>query len=202
MFGATLAGEAARTMARMTFEKDAPVKVKTEKVTLRLRNEADDRQPPTLGLGSGEWWDKIYVNEAAEVSKLCATQTTRDAEIQAIRIGPLSIVANGGELFCQPGLNIKAASPMNPTWVVTLANEYLGYVPTASSFMPAVMNRGRRDRVPWRRILRSGLWKHHFARCHVYEDAIVARVFNPCIRQPAYECRKHGLKTRATVSTA
>jgi hypothetical protein len=119
----------------MSFEKDVPLKLTTERAALRVREEPDiERERPTLGLGSGEWWDKIYVNERAEVAKMRAAQPTRDAEIQAIRIGPLGIVANGGELFTQPALDIKSASPMKPTWVVTLANEYLGYMPTASAF--------------------------------------------------------------------
>lgn len=135
MFGATLAGEAARAITRISFAKDVPLKVVTEKTTLRLRDNPDlERLAPTLGLGSGEWWDKIYVNERAEFEQMRERQPTRDAEIQAIRIGPLGIVANGAELFCQPALDIKSASPITPTWVVTLANEYLGYVPTASAF--------------------------------------------------------------------
>ena len=56
-------------------------------------------------------------------------------EVQAIRIGPLVVVANGAELFCEYGLRIKKASSQQPTWVVTLANEYIGYVCTAQAFV-------------------------------------------------------------------
>ncbi len=55
-------------------------------------------------------------------------------EVQAIRIGDLGIVTNGAEFFCQLGLDIKAASPFARTWVVSLANQWIGYVATPSAY--------------------------------------------------------------------
>ena len=55
-------------------------------------------------------------------------------EVQAIRIGDLGIVTNGAEFFCQLGLDIKAASPLTRTWVVSLANQWIGYVATPSAY--------------------------------------------------------------------
>jgi hypothetical protein len=43
----------------------------------------------------------------------------------------MAIVTSGAELFAQIALDIQAASAFPTTWVVTLVNEYLGYVPTA-----------------------------------------------------------------------
>ena len=57
-----------------------------------------------------------------------------DCEVQGLRVGDVAIVANGAELFCQSALDIAEASPFEQTWVVTLANHYVGYVPTASAF--------------------------------------------------------------------
>src|SRR5262249_46686360 len=56
-------------------------------------------------------------------------------EVQAIRIGPLGIATNGAEYFCEYGLRIKKCSPLKPTWVVSLANEWIGYLPTAQAFV-------------------------------------------------------------------
>jgi hypothetical protein len=33
----------------------------------------------------------------------------------------------------QPALDIQIASPFKRTWIVTLANEYIGYIPTATA---------------------------------------------------------------------
>lgn len=50
--------------------------------------------------------------------------------VQALRIGDLGICALPGEPFCQTGLDIKAKSPFKPTFLVGMANDYAGYLPT------------------------------------------------------------------------
>ena len=54
--------------------------------------------------------------------------------MQGIAIGPLGIVTNGSELFCDYGLRIKACSRWKYTWISTLTNQWLGYIPTANAF--------------------------------------------------------------------
>jgi hypothetical protein len=57
-------------------------------------------------------------------------------EIQAIQIGPVVFIANPAELFCQAGLDIKAASSFPQTSVVAYANGAAGYVPTTDDLGP------------------------------------------------------------------
>jgi len=50
-------------------------------------------------------------------------------KLQAMRIGNIGIVAIPGEVFAETGLRIKEASPLKPTFVVSHANGWHGYIP-------------------------------------------------------------------------
>jgi hypothetical protein len=135
--GSVLAQEVARVVTHMDFAAPppgspgaCPFAEETQPIGIR---ECDAATPPTRGLGSGEMWEQLYARECEHVAAMRAKSPTIDVRIRAARIGELAIVANGAELFCQPALDIQSASPSAKTWVVTLANEYLGYVPTASA---------------------------------------------------------------------
>jgi hypothetical protein len=112
------------------------VKQAVRTVPIRVRDDGDDdgARQPKLGLGSGPRWQKLFEGEREHVVQLRARMPVIDCEVQGMRIGNVAIVANGAELFCQPALDIAAASPFEQTWVVTLANQYAGYVPPASAF--------------------------------------------------------------------
>ena len=69
----------------------------------------------------------VYARECQRLAKL-PTQMT--APIQVIRLGEAAIVALPGEVFVETGMNIKAASGATPTFIVSLANGYIGYICT------------------------------------------------------------------------
>jgi hypothetical protein len=50
--------------------------------------------------------------------------------LQAVRIGDLGIAAIPCEVFVEIGLEIKKRSPFKPTFTISLANGYNGYLPT------------------------------------------------------------------------
>lgn len=103
--------------------------------TLRIRELPDaESERPRFGLGSAPDSEPVYAMERAKVAELRRASPTVETPIQAIRIGPLGIAANGSEFFCEYGLRIKRASPFRFTWVVSLANDYIGYVPTAQAY--------------------------------------------------------------------
>ena len=50
--------------------------------------------------------------------------------LQAFRVGEVGIATLPNEVFSEIGLEIKARSPFKPTFVVSLAHGYFGYLPT------------------------------------------------------------------------
>jgi hypothetical protein len=118
----------------MTWLKTLSTQAATESVPLRIREEPDPvREKPAFGLGSGP--EEVYAEERKKVAEERAKTPVLDCEVQGLRIGPLGIATNGAEYFVEYALRIKAASPHRFTWFVELANEYIGYVPTAQAFV-------------------------------------------------------------------
>jgi hypothetical protein len=136
MMGQKLAAEAIRVIGRMIWQKEAPTAAVSETVSLSLRPDPDpDLERPPFGLGSGNNVESTYAKERKLVAEERAQTPRIPCEVQAFRIGPLGIASNGAEYFCEYGLRIKKCSPLTPTWVVSLANEWIGYVPTAQAFV-------------------------------------------------------------------
>jgi hypothetical protein len=119
----------------MSWHKDALIKALQTRVPIPIREPRDEAlERPALGLGSGSAVDKLYARERELVIQERARRPVIPCEVQAIRIGDLGIVTNGAEFFCQLGLDIKAASPFARTWIVSLANQWIGYVATPSAY--------------------------------------------------------------------
>jgi neutral ceramidase len=140
MMGLKLAGEAIRTIDRLTWLGEAATAATVETVSLPLRPEPDpEAERPPFGLGSDNTKEKRIDEAYASERKLVAEERAKTpripCEVQALRIGPLGIATNGAEYFCEYALRIKKASPLQPTWFVSLANEWIGYVPTAQAFV-------------------------------------------------------------------
>ncbi len=135
MMGQKLAHAAYGAIEDAELEESLALSAVIEPTAIRVRNEQEaDREVPKLGLSSAEPWPRIYAQEKQHIDALRKSQPVLNCEVQAIRIGDLGIVSSGTELFCQPSLDIKRASLFARTWVVTLASEYLGYVPTGTAF--------------------------------------------------------------------
>ncbi len=67
---------------------------------------------------------------ARETLKLTEYPETVKLKLQVIRIGDLGIVAIPAEVFTEIGLEIKRRSPLKPTFTISLANGWNGYLPT------------------------------------------------------------------------
>lgn len=69
----------------------------------------------------------VYARETLAVA---AYPDRLPVRLQAIRVGGLAIAAASCEVFAATGLELKARSPVRPTFVFSLANGYNGYLPT------------------------------------------------------------------------
>lgn len=67
---------------------------------------------------------------AKETLALAGYPNQVTAPVQAIRIGELGIATFPGEAFVEMGIEVKQKSPFKPTFLIELANSYLGYIPT------------------------------------------------------------------------
>jgi hypothetical protein len=136
LMGLKLASEAIRTIDRMAWLNDASLAAAVESVLIPIRPEPDpDAERPPYGLGSGTGVEQRYADERKLVAEERRREPRLACEVQALRIGSLGIVTNGAEYFCEYALRIKKASPLQSTWFVSLANDYIGYVPTAQAFV-------------------------------------------------------------------
>jgi hypothetical protein len=77
----------------------------------------DGRLPRTL--------PEVYACEQVSLRQ----RPTAELKLQALRIGDVGIAAFPDEVFALTGLKIKAQSPLQPTFNVTLANGSEGYIP-------------------------------------------------------------------------
>ncbi len=59
---------------------------------------------------------------------------TRKTWIQVILVGDIAFVGVPGELFAELGNEIKRRSPFRYTYVVAIANDYIGYIPDYDAF--------------------------------------------------------------------
>jgi neutral ceramidase len=78
----------------------------------------------------------IFAKETVLLDYKAKLRPLVPVELQAIQIGPVLLLANPAELFCQAGLDIKAGSRFPQTYIVSYANGAVGYVPTEDVLGP------------------------------------------------------------------
>jgi len=75
---------------------------------------------------------EVFTNMRRELAPLQGQERT--TEIQAIRMGDICFVGIPAELFPSLGLQMRKRSPFRHTYVIQLANDWIGYVPDAEAF--------------------------------------------------------------------
>jgi hypothetical protein len=70
---------------------------------------------------------EVYARETIAIADYPETVPVK---VQAMRIGGLGIAGIPCEVFAEIGLELKKKSPLQPTFLVSLANGYNGYLPS------------------------------------------------------------------------
>ena len=101
----------------LAFRHPAPEQLERAKGV--LAKLAPDAKPKTL--------EEIY---AARTLEVLGQPARARFPLQALRIGEVGITTFPNEVFSEIGLELKARNPFKPSFTVSLAHGYFGYLPT------------------------------------------------------------------------
>ncbi len=97
----------------------------------RLAEAMDLVQQDVAKVGHTDW---TFAKETVLLDAILQVKPKVAVEVQAIQIGPVVLFGLPAEVFCQFGLDLKAASPFPLTFPVSFANNCVGYIPTEEAF--------------------------------------------------------------------
>jgi hypothetical protein len=102
----------------IAFRHPTPEDIDRAKAILARRDPASKKPAPL---------EEIYADRTLKVAE---SPERAPIWLQALRVGDLAIGTIPCEVFVETGLELKRLSPFKPTFVVSLAQGYFGYLPT------------------------------------------------------------------------
>ena len=126
-------------LKNIKYENWVPMATQERKLTLDIRMPtADQVKEATAYMAKLKAEGKkprtftdVYALETTIIAK---EAPTRDLKLQAIRIGNFGICTIPGEVFSYTGHSLRAWTPFETNCVISLANGYVGYIPTPDQF--------------------------------------------------------------------
>ncbi len=127
-----VAAEAVRVQREIRHREWVPLAAAAADLRLGVRKPDADELERARGILAGAkrplaTMDQLYASESVE---LMGYPDQFPVKIQALRIGDLAVTAIPCEIFVDVGLELKRRSPIRPTFTISLANGYNGYLPT------------------------------------------------------------------------
>jgi len=141
--GASVGAEALKTL--LVQERSAaplgPIAFESQQLKIARRVPSADRvsksrelaAKPKTAVDATDW---TFAKEIVLLAARIKAEPVPEVEVQAIQVGPAVFLSCPAEYFCQFGLDIKAGSPFPVTMPVSMANDCVGYVPTAEALGP------------------------------------------------------------------
>ncbi|MEX2215622.1 MAG: hypothetical protein WD768_15930 [Phycisphaeraceae bacterium] len=131
----SVAQAAYKAYTKIAYHDWIPLKVAEKEIELGVRKPTDEdvtqaKQWLEEAKAQGPVLKSLTHIYARETVLLAEYPEKVKAKIQAMRIGELGICAIPCETFVEIGLSIKKHSPLKPTFTISLANGYNGYLPT------------------------------------------------------------------------
>jgi len=141
LVGGRVGAEAVKVLLAAEPGTDVPLDAASTVLTFKRRIPTPERVKQCTELvgkapkevSHTEW---TFAKEIVLLDALIAKSPTKEAEVQAIQVGPAVFISDPAEYFCQFGLDIKKGSPFPLTFPVSLANGCVGYVPTEEALGP------------------------------------------------------------------
>ena len=127
--------EAAVAAAKRAKRVEGPVVVDAARRDVLVPRRDPESQPAgaveRLNWGGGMAYAELFDGWRSKVGQM---PEQLSIPVNAVRLGPLGIATNAGELFVEWGLEIKQRSPFPHTVVAELTNDSIGYQPSRSAF--------------------------------------------------------------------
>lgn len=128
-----VAREAARVVREVKYQAHADLAARSAELTLKVRKPTAEelaRAAEIVARAKGPTMQGLEEVYARETLLIAGYPDTVPVTVQAARVGGLGIATIPCEVFVEIGLKVKAESPLKPTFTISLANGYNGYLPT------------------------------------------------------------------------
>ena len=133
--GARVGAEAVKVMLDMPRGTLTPVAYSVQREEMKRRFPSPQKVKEALEtvrkkpeeVGTTKW---TFAKETVLLNAKAKREPKVQVEVQVVQLGPVAIITNPAEYFCQFGLDIKRNSPFEYTFISMLANGCVGYVPT------------------------------------------------------------------------
>ncbi|MDF9798947.1 neutral ceramidase [Catalinimonas alkaloidigena] len=138
LIGSQIAKKVAQSLQHISWQYEAELSALYSKVQVKRRKPDEEELASARSLIGPADLENVIADEnglktiyAREQILLNELPDTHDFPLQALRIGDGIIGALGGEFFSETGLKLKKEAGIEHYFTITLANDYVGYVPPA-----------------------------------------------------------------------